>query len=367
MSGHHDEAILQVATLRLFEAVIVHRTFLAVVLVAVVAASPAGRAQIPPSVPPRPTSYAQILELYQRDQIDAALSALAELSEEDVRSGQRLVIQAFDQSGAADLLLRVGALLHTEAAFRLSNSSSVGTLRHLAFARTYLEKLAHRRRDDRFVHDWWIMVIAFFQGQFDLLKANELSRLAHDLVGDSPELFLATGVTQEMAWTRSHDDDQEYALKGDLRAAEFAYRKALAGEPDLVEASLRLGRVLTLRGDYDGALRALSAVRSTGDAGFRYLGHLFEGDALERRGSSAEAEKRYIAAFAALPEGQSARLALAHLRHAAGARAAAAEAVRATAVDRGVGETVDPWLWYTRGLFWRAAGYMLALRAQVQR
>jgi hypothetical protein len=68
-----------------------------------------------------------------------------------------------------------------------------------------------------------------------------------------------------------------------------------------------------------------------------------------------------------LPEGQSARLALAHLRHAAGARAAAAEAVRATAVDRGVGETVDPWFWYTRGLFWRAAGYMRALRAQVQR
>jgi hypothetical protein len=125
--------------------------------------------------------------------------------------------------------------------------------------------------------------------------------------------------------------------------------------------------VLTLRGDYEGALRALSATRSPEDAGFRYLRHLFEGDALERRGNAAEAEQRYLGAFAAVPEGQSARLALAHLRHAAGARAAAAEAVRATAVDRGVGETVDPWFWYTRGLFWRAAGYMRALRAQVQR
>jgi tetratricopeptide (TPR) repeat protein len=317
-------------------------------------------------------SYSEILDLYRRGQIDAALSALALLSEEEIQSGQKLVMKALDESGAGDtdsgsVLLRTAALVHTDAAFRLPDSNAAGIQRHLVVARACIEKVAARGRDDAFVRDWWVLVISYFQGQFDLLKAGELGRRARDLVRDSPELFLAIGVTQEMAWTVTHDDDQEYGFTGDLRQAESDYRKALAIQPDFVEARLRLGRVLTLRGDSDGALQALAALQSAEDMGFRYLGYLFQGNALERRGNAAEAEKRYLAAFAALPEGQSARLALAHLRHAAGARAAAAEAVRATATDRGVREIVDPWFWYTRGLFWRADALMRTLRAQVQR
>src|SRR5258705_2940316 len=166
------------------------------------------------------------------------------------------------------------------------------------------------------------MLIVFCEGRFELVRARELARAAHESAGDSPELWLAAGVTEEMAWTMSHSDGYHGLIAGDLKEAESAYRKALAAQPDLVEARLRLGRVLTLRGDFDGALRELAALRSIEDGGFRYLAHLFSGDALERCGRSPAAEQRYIAAFAALPEGQSARLALAHLRHAAGARAA---------------------------------------------
>jgi hypothetical protein len=59
-------------------------------------------------------------------------------------------------------------------------------------------------------------------------------------------------------------------------------------------------------------------------------------------------------------------MALAHLRHANGARAEAANEVRATAANPRVAETWDPWLWYSRGLYWRVGGYLQSLRTQVQ-
>jgi tetratricopeptide (TPR) repeat protein len=217
------------------------------------------------------------------------------------------------------------------------------------------------------VRDWWLLVISVFQGQFDLVMANELGRQARDSAGESPELWLAIGVTEEMAWTVSADAGVEYPFKGDLQDAESAYRRALAGQPDLVEARVRLGRVLTLRGAIDESLRVLGAIGAGEDAESRYLARLFEGEALERSGKVAEAEQRYFAAFAAVPRAQSARLALARLRHLNGQRAEAAAAVRATADDRGAAEDTDPWFWYTRGLLWRAPEYLQGLRAAVER
>jgi hypothetical protein len=99
----------------------------------------------------------------------------------------------------------------------------------------------------------------------------------------------------------------------------------------------------------------------------RYLARLFEGEALERSGKVAEAEQRYFAAFAAVPRAQSARLALAHLRHLNGQRAEATATVRATAEDRGATEDTDPWFWYARGLLWRAPEYLQGLRATIER
>jgi tetratricopeptide (TPR) repeat protein len=215
------------------------------------------------------------------------------------------------------------------------------------------------------------MVISVFQGQFDLVMANELGRQARDSVGDSlgdsPELWLAIGVTEEMAWTISDDAGVEYSFNGNLQDAESAYRRALAGQPDLVEARVRLGRVLTLRGAIDESLRVLGAIGAGEDAESRYLARLFEGEALERSGKVAEAEQRYFAAFAAVPRAQSARLALARLRHLNGQRAEATATVRATAEDRGAADDTDPWFWYTRGLLWRAPEYLQGLRATVER
>jgi tetratricopeptide (TPR) repeat protein len=348
-----------------------HRTLLAALLATSLIASRAASAQtLPAAAPPGSYSYSQILDRYQHGDTDA-LAALIALSDTDVAFGQKVIVDAFERSRGGDgspawLRLRVAALIHVEAAFDLADRDPGRAYRHLRVAREYLDTSAERGRDS-FVRDCWVMLIAFYQGRFELVRAHELAQAAHESAGDSPELWLAAGVTEEMAWMMTHADDYHGFIAGDLKEAESAYRKALAAQPDLVEARLRLGRVLTLRGDIDGALRVLDALRSIDDAGFRYLADLFAGDALERGGRAPAAEQRYIAAFAALPEGQSARLALAHLRHAAGARAAAAEAANAAALDRRVGETVDPWFWYSRGLSWRTGRLLSTLREQVRR
>ena len=343
------------------------RTFLIALFVAGSAIPDAARAQAP-----APPSYLQILELYQHGRIDEALAALAMTEDSKVQSGQKLIFKTLEEKDprrvpAATNLLRVGALIHAAEAFRLAAHDRGGALRHLDVARAYVAKIASGGRAPSFVRDWWLMVISVFQGEFDLVMANELGRQARDSAGESPELWLAIGVTEEMAWTVSADAGVEYPFKGDLQDAESAYRRALAGQPDLVEARVRLGRVLTLRGAIDESIRVLGAIGTGEDAESRYLARLFEGEALERSGNVAEAEQRYFAAFAAVPRAQSARLALARLRHLNGQRAEAAATVRATADDRGAAEDTDPWFWYTRGLLWRAPEYLQGLRATVER
>jgi tetratricopeptide (TPR) repeat protein len=343
------------------------RTFLVALLAITLTTRAASAETLPDAAPPGSDDYSQILDRYQQGAADA-VAALIALDDGEVASGHKAIVQAFERSrglSPASARLRVAALIHIEAAFGLADRNARQAIRHLTIARSDLDTLADRGRDG-FVRDCWVLVIAFYQGRLELVRAHELWQVAHKSAGDSPELWLAAGVTEEMAWTMVHGDEYEGVIAGSLKEAESAYRKALAAEPNLVEARLRLGRVLTLRGDIDGALRELDALRSTDDSGFRYLAHLFAGDALERSGRAPAAERRYIAAFAALPEGQSARLALAHLRHAAGVRAAAAEAVSAVALDRRIGDTADPWVWYTVGLSWRAGHLLSTLREQVR-
>jgi tetratricopeptide (TPR) repeat protein len=348
-----------------------HRTLLAALLATALVASRTSSAQtLPAAEAPGSYSYSQILDRYQQGGANA-LGALIALSDTDVALGQKMIVDAFEGSPGGDMSpvsrrLRLAALIHVEAAFELADRDPGRAYRHLRVARADLDTIAKRGRVS-FVRDCWVLLIAFYQGRFELVRAHELSRAARDSAGDSAELWLADGVTEEMAWTMAHADDYHGPIAGDLKDAESAYRKALRARPDLEEARLRLGRVLTLRGDIDGGLRELDALRSIDDSAFRYLAHLFAGDAFERSGRAPAAEQRDIAAFAALPEGQSARLALAHLRHAAGARAAAAEAAGAATLDRRAGETVDPWYWYTRGLFWRAGRLLTTLRDEVRR
>jgi tetratricopeptide (TPR) repeat protein len=307
-----------------------------------------------------------VIELLRTGQDQAAIDALDLLTSKEVATGRDTLVIAFqsqqqDQARGAAADIRLAALLHTAHAIRQrARGRGLEFRNQINIALAYIEKLAARDRSSAFVRTWWLMVIAFLHQQFAVVEAKEFAARARESVGDSADLYLAMGATEELEWTQRHEADGSSSFKGDLKEAERGYRNALAAQPHLVEARLRLGRVLTLRGEPE-ALKVLEQIRDSTDEGFLYLARLFEGDAFERQGDLAAAERQYLAAIALLPTAQSAHLALAHVRHVMGARTNAAAEMRITTQDRVTGDTADPWFWYARGMYWHGDAYFDAL------
>ena len=348
------------------DAMVARRTFFVALLMAVVFTPSAASAQLPSSTP-----YALVLDLYRAGEARTALLNLAKLTSDQIASGKDTLLKAVDspipaEAERAAASMRIAALVHTERAIGLRGGDDTPEWRHqIGVARAYAEKLASRDRGAGFPRTWWLLVTAYLQGEFALATAKEFGEWAQHSVGDDPELLLAIGATQEMGWTE-HEANGDFPFNGDLKDAERAYRHALAAQPDLVEARLRLGRVLTLRGDTRGAVRLLAEIGERAEREYQYLARMFEGDAFERMGNDAEAERRYLAATALLPEAQAAHLGLAQVRHKRGARAEAAESVRATTQGKTVTDTSEPWFWYSRGLSRHTSRYLDELLAMVR-
>jgi Flp pilus assembly protein TadD len=100
------------------------------------------------------------------------------------------------------------------------------------------------------------------------------------------------------------------------RAAKGTYTfEQLQDDPDVGgEATMRLGVRRFQMKDDDGAISTLDRVESrTRDPWVLYLARYFKGQAFERRKRTAEAERAYRGALAAVPFAQSASMALAAL------------------------------------------------------
>jgi tetratricopeptide (TPR) repeat protein len=102
----------------------------------------------------------------------------------------------------------------------------------------------------------------------------------------------------------------------DLREdARRTFEAALAAEPELHEAWLRLGRVQLRLGKLEAARGCFEAVLQKGaEDRLSYLAHLFLGRIHEDEGRIAEAEKQYSAALLLKPGSQPAAVALSHAR-----------------------------------------------------
>jgi len=315
-------------------------------------------------------SYGEAIDLLRAGQDDLAVRKLATVTTYEIQEGRATLFNAFaskqrDVSERAAATMRAAALVHTERAFAAIARDNEKEFRdQLAFAESYIDKLVAADHRSAFVRTWRVLVLGFFHEARMVLAASQFARRAHDASGDSAEFLLALGVTEEMAWWIHHEEDQDPGMKGDLKDAERHYRQALILAPDLIEARVRLGHVLLLRDDAEG-MKILTQVGETTDVQYRYLASLFEGESLEKRGDLAEAERRYAAAVSLIPTAQSAYLALAHIRHARGARADAAEDVRATAQASGVGDISDPWFLYSRGTASRGRTYLDEARRMI--
>lgn len=146
-----------------------------------------------------------------------------------------------------------------------------------------------------------------------------------------------------------------------LEAAEKHYRSVVAGEPDRLEARLRLGHVLQQRGQLAEARALLEPITTARDDRTAYLASLFLGGVDDQEGRADSATNLYLAAVNRMPSAQAARLAASELLHRRGDRQTAAQAIPAAA---GAGNQLDPWWTYPFGEYWRVDLLMTALRAK---
>jgi tetratricopeptide (TPR) repeat protein len=134
-----------------------------------------------------------------------------------------------------------------------------------------------------------------------------------------------------------------------LVEAERHFRRAVAADPSFVEAAVRFGRVLMLRGRTQEAVNVLRRVTGReADDDVQYYGWMFYAAAVDQAGLPHEALRAFGAAAALYPTAQSPQLAISQVAADASDRAlarAALERVFASAVNT---RRDDPWWRYLR-------------------
>jgi tetratricopeptide (TPR) repeat protein len=185
-------------------------------------------------------------------------------------------------------------------------------------------------------------------------------RATPDAVAASPRLQ-----TFDTPFPRETVLAQEEARR--LNVAVRTYTALLADDPDVLEAHLRVARLLLRLGRHEDAAPHLDRVAALGpDARQTYLSQLFLADVRERRGDRAGAIQAYRAALVAWPTAQAPTIAQARLhvleRDGAGARAALA----AVHAERDPSERSDPWTGYMGCQSWRLPEGLVALQGSLE-
>jgi len=286
---------------------------------------------------------------------------------------------------ARNRLLKRGALLHTDAAVRfrgeLSPPQPGGSQRllvrfsdgqqlaredapgHWELAQALLDNVAPSPQGDETVRLWYLATCAY--GQYYERHTRQEDRAAELFSDDAEIIFLAGSLHETFAsprmqvlarslslpWGERHGIESE---RSELREAEKLFRRALRLAPGLVEARVRLGRVLHRLGRYEQAMRVLEeavAALSSGsgesadDELLLYFAKLFLGAAAENGGRYELARVAYRDASGVFPAAPAPWLALSQLALRTGDRETALEAGR-RALHPGVGEADDPWWRY---------------------
>jgi hypothetical protein len=153
-----------------------------------------------------------------------------------------------------------------------------------------------------------------------------------------------------------------------LKSAEKYFRDALKFDASLVEARLRLGRVLQQRGVLPDARTEFEGVfaQPGAPAPLRYLASMFLVDVLEAQGHTAASFARARDLVTRYPECQSAHLALSSAYEARGQRAAALSALAPLWKEEGARTCADPWWSYYLGQTWRVPALFESLRERVR-
>ena len=234
---------------------------------------------------------------------------------------------------------------------------------HWELAMDVLDSLPTRPAPDPIIGNWYRAIGAYFARERRFADALVHFERARGLVAADPGVLFGEACLQEtLGAPRLQDYVRVTTLPNGLlimgvtspqthyRRAESLLRKALAANPSLVEASLRLGRVLTQLQRPEEALPHLrQAAAGSTDRASTYYAHLFLGDATLALGQLEEARRQYQNAITIFPDSQAARLALGFVLRSLGDRTATLAAIAPALKASPRSPDDDPWWDYYDG------------------
>jgi tetratricopeptide (TPR) repeat protein len=334
-----------------------------------------------------PPAYLTALSNYRAGDLTAAFGNVKDLEAPDLTDITRRLMRP-DAATASywPRLLTAAIMLHTEVFFiRAEAHPAPAYDPYIRSAHSLVRLLIDAGRDGErgvgeaeriFARDWFLLLIAFQHGRSEIGWSRAYIEEALKLFPKDPHVTLARGSDYEMlsdmraGYLRTIDS--EGGLRGqskvnpgrELEQAVRWFEQAIALEPALVEARLRLGRVLLRRGEYDRAAKELDAARQSAPwKELQYLALVFRGMVEAARGGYEGAESFYADARRMLPRGQTAAIASAEAAYLRGRVSEAAATIQATLLQRG---KEDPWWVYISGEYWHFEGRLETLRKYVR-
>ncbi len=333
--------------------------------------------------------YDAALTAYRDGRYAEAVGAAAAFTDRDLDA---LRVYWFERTGdsaprandESPRRLRLAAMLHLEAAFttyqeRLNTHdaptpAAADWLDDARLASRFRPSGAHathlsiglglvalvespRSPPESFRRRWYLAAAMHFHSHAQTFTAHRVLATALESFPDDGPLLLESGALAESEATAGAPAAYTRMMEGLVRAqaerkaalafAEKHLRLVFAADDTLVEARVRLGRVLTEANRPDEAARELEGALAQSPRPYLvYLAQLFLGDVHQRADRLDEAIACYRAAIDAYPLGQAARTALAHALHRQGDHDAAFEAVRASLALEFEGGQADPWWAY---------------------
>jgi tetratricopeptide (TPR) repeat protein len=318
-------------------------------------------------------TYSEILNEYKSGDPTAALHRLAGLGIPAIDSGFESLVNKLSPA-----LSQTAAAMHTAAALRPVAPTGLGVAaHHLALATAIIEyeqpvkgKLARPLPRSgiwpvttEFRRLWYVTVVTSLESTAQLASAKKYLEAARELYPDDADVLLLSAIADEMLASPRTDDISEGARRKALEQAERYLRAAVAAAPGRLEAQLRLGRVLYLRGD-PSARTVLESLSVATEPRLRYLSALFLGAVCDSEHDAVAAQSWYAKAMAELPDSQAAALALSELRYRTATPSEAAALLPSAIGER---NESDPWWSYVFGEHWRAPILLDALRRMRQR
>lgn len=339
--------------------------------------------------------YRRLLELYARGERAEALAGLERLSFNDL-------IQAYGELRAAALkptlpvdteadlrgLLRAAVMLHSDRDEE-DRPPPTGTEqprgcpgKQADLAGRYAALLARWPETRDFARRFFFATALRCQWDFCLEPALRWAKDGLKLFPRDPLLLLAAGsVLEEIATLAdvksaeglgSLRQRQRDELQGALAAREQRFgearqyfREALAADPALTLARVRLGRVLWRLREADAARTALEQAIAEGpEAKVLYLARLFLGRVHEDSGRLEPAIAEYRLALALDPKAQTAAVALSHALRLAGESEVSRQVLSQALAQAGQRTVADPYWNYLTSNVLRIEDTFDALRRE---